>query len=233
MNPMEGNFQASFIPRKPIAPIPGASKPARSFSLFSIITTIVFLMTVLAAAAAFGYGYYLNKDIAAKQEDLKAKLAKFEPALVADLSRTDSRIESVKLLLQQHMAIGAFFDFLSRSTLANVRYVDLKLSSDNAGKTTIVMNGQAKSYTAVASQALEFQKQENLKHFRDISISNMTIDKDGNVVFLVNATLNPSPILYASSAAANVTVTSTAPAPIASSSAPVASSTATTTNPRR
>lgn len=233
---MEGsNFQASFIPRKPLAPAP-AVKPRRSFSLFSLICTLIFILSALSAGAAYGYTFLLNKEIDTKKTDLDNLLKGFEPALIKDLTRTDSRIESVKMLLEQHLALASFFEYLNKVTLKNIRFTDFKYMAEG-DKLSVSLGGQAQTFAVVASQAREISKPENQKYFRDANISNLNLDKNGNVVFTFNATLNPDQFLFKNS----ITSSAAASALIPNLGLPVSTSTqatssaplATSTNPRR
>lgn len=232
---MEGsNFQASFIPRKPLAPAP-AVKPRRSFGLFSIICTLIFILSALSAGAAYGYTFILNKDIDTKKEELDTLLKSFEPALIKDLTRTDSRIESVRSLMDQHMALASFFEFLNKVTLKNIRFIDFKFTKE-ADKLVVTLNGQAPSFSMVSSQALEISKPENSRYFRDATISNLNLDKNGSIVFTFVATLNPDPFLYKNSI--NASSVSSGLPPVQSiigslGTSTTATSTATSTSIRR
>lgn len=62
---MEPKFQSSFIPKKPVVDSPKVFVPVeKERNIFSIIASIIFVITLLVAGGVFGYKYYLDKQIA-------------------------------------------------------------------------------------------------------------------------------------------------------------------------
>jgi hypothetical protein len=191
---MESNVQPSFIPKKPLTP--PSQKSVHHVSLFSLITTVIFVTVLVICGAVFGLKKYQEGQLAQKQNDLKAQLDTFEPSLVADLSRLDNRLTNAQQLLNQHLSISAVFSALGNATLKNVRFSSFALSNGVGQRPTINMNGQAQNFTAVAQQVIEFQKADNLKYIKDVSIVNPNLDAKGDVSFTFSASVDPKFLSY-------------------------------------
>ncbi len=195
---MESKFQTSFIPKKTITPISGAGGPIRRTSIFSLIAAIIFIASLVLGLAVFGYQYYLTKHNEELKTELKAELAKFEPALVADLTRLDDRIESTKTILDNHIAFSTFFTFLGNTTLKNsIRFTNFRYETrPGSNEITVRMDGLAQSFSAVALQQAEFNKPENQLFARNPIFTGLTLDEKGFVKFSFSTVVDKEAVLY-------------------------------------
>jgi len=192
---VETKFQTSFIPKTTIAPV-AEFKPRRQTSLLLVISFFIFLVSVLLGGLAFGYHKLVEKNKADTQANLESNIKAFQPDTIRSYARLDSRIDTAKLLLERHIALSYFLDFLSRETLKSVRFLDMKYALSPDGKTAnIDMNGQTggNNYNAVAFQSTVFGKNSSLQN---IIFSNLDLDKGGNVVFNLGLKLDPSFVYY-------------------------------------
>lgn len=191
---MDPKFQTSFIPKKPLIQTTNV-KPARTTNLFTLISSIIFITVLVLSAGVFGYKFYLTRANATLALELDSYLQRFEPELIAQLSRDDARIESGKTLLNQHIAVTSLMEFLSRVTLSSVRFTTFSYVAD-ARKVTLNMTGEAKNFAAVALQSDEFLKEANKPYIQNPLFSNLTLDKSGNVKFDFTGTMDASKISY-------------------------------------
>ncbi|MBA3550906.1 hypothetical protein H0W32_01715 [Patescibacteria group bacterium] len=191
---MDPKFQTTFIPKKPLIQTTNNRSP-RTINFFTLISLIVFITTAILAAGVWGYQKYLTKNIITLETTLNTELEKFEPALVADLGRLDTRLKSAKSLLNQHIALSSLFDFLSKVTLPSVRFSSFRYAI-NGQKITLNMTGQARSFSAVALQASELQQEKNLNYIQNPLFSNLNLDEAGNVKFDFTGTVDSNKILY-------------------------------------
>ncbi|MES2436573.1 MAG: hypothetical protein V4519_01040 [Patescibacteria group bacterium] len=192
---MEGKFETSFIPKKNLAPVTPGAAPRRTTNLFSVISIVIVITVLIIAGALFGYTKYTESNTEKLKLELKKELAKFEPALVSELSRMDVRLESAKELLNKHFAISVFFNFLETSTLKNVRFSSFKYEI-KSGKVVVSMAGEAQNFSSVALQAAEFAKPANNKVLKSPQFTNLNLDKSGNVMFDFTGTVESKEILY-------------------------------------
>lgn len=195
---MEGKFQTSFIPKKPVGSQPNLTKPAHTTNLFSIIVTIIFVTVLLLSGLVFAYKMMVQQKNDRLNEELQAEIAKLraQDASINELIRLDTRVESAKKLLNQHVALTSFFEFLSSSTLKTIQYKNFKYTQNPDNKVVITMNGVSQSFTALAQQSDLLLDPETQKSLKNPVISNYTLDPDGRVVFTFAGELNPQTFLY-------------------------------------
>jgi hypothetical protein len=218
---MDSNIPTSFIPKKPL--MDGAGVPKRSINFFSLIANFIFVIVVILSGAVFGYQYYVQHSIDQVKVDIEAEQANFNDEFIGEVSRLDSRIESSKILLNQHVALSGFFDFLSSVTLHDVRFSSFSYSSKEKGA-SVVIGGKAPSFTALALQASEMLKKENQPYLSDPVFSDFNLDQSGNVTFSVLGTVDANKFLYR-----NTIDQALQPAAVSNQTAPQASTTQTTT----
>lgn len=187
---MDTRVATSFIPKKPLQEArPSASRFAGVFVAGSILMLVI---SIVLSVGVFLYKGYLAQNIAGQSATLSRAQAAFEPNLIRDLIRLDTRINESKRLLAGHVAISPFFELLGGTTLQNIAFQNLNFSVAG-GKATVSMKGQARSFSDIALQSDVFAK---TKQIRDPIFADLNLDQTGNVVFSLSATLDPSLILY-------------------------------------
>jgi hypothetical protein len=189
---MDPKFQTSFIPKKPIVSSPRSA--SSSINLFSLIATVLFVAALALSGGVFFYKGLVAKEIEKDKITLERAKDAFEPELIEEIIRLDTRLETSKSLLASHLAVTPFFDFLSTVTLRSVRFRDFSFSYLAADKIRVDMKGQAQSY---ASVALESDLLNSQKYLKDTILSDMTLEPTGSVSFRVSTTIDPSLLSYA------------------------------------
>lgn len=191
---METKFQTSFIPKANMAPnVPVHTRRPTSF--FLAFAFVIFLINVVLAAGAYTYSkYYLVEQEDNISTNLDKNVKAFEPDTIKKYAKLDTRIDTARYLIENHIAVSYFLDFLSLETLKSVSFTDMKYELSADGKSAnISMNGLASGYNAVAFQSSVFGKNSNLK---DMIFSNLDLDKLGNVVFNLSMKVEPGFIYY-------------------------------------
>ena len=150
------------------------------------------IISIVLSIGVFLYKGYLAQNIAAQSATLSRAQAVFEPNLIRDLIRLDTRINESKRLLAGHVAVSPFFELLGGTTLQNIAFQSLNFSVVG-GKATVSMKGQARSFSDIALQSDVFAK---TKQIRDPIFADLNLDQTGNVVFSLSAALDPSLTLY-------------------------------------
>ncbi len=188
---MDPQVRTSFIPKKPIT----AAAPVRrgGVGVFFLIGLIVFLASLIAAGASFGYLRFLTQSIASKSASLERARGAFEPAVVEELIRLDNRMRFGSQVLGAHIAPSAIFALLERGTLASVRFKSFDYALESEGKAVISLGGEARSFSDIALQSDTFGENRAL---RDLFFSNINIDQGGIVVFTMRAIVDPSLLAY-------------------------------------
>lgn len=179
----------SFIPKKPLT---GATAGPR-FGLFFLIAFLFFIFSLAAGGAAFAYEQWLNKSIADKSESLKDARDAFQPSAIESLVRLDSRMVQAKTLLDRHLSPSAIFDLLSLATLERVQFTSFEYGIVEDGTAEIALSGVGDNFSSVALQSDQFAA---TKVMRSIIFSGLTVETSGRISFRVNATIDPTLILY-------------------------------------
>lgn len=193
---MEPKFRTSFIPKKTLATSSSIKKKSGGpLGVVMLLTLVVALGAVVLSVGVFLYQQILETNITRKTETLERARAAFEPALIEELVRIDSRTEAAALILNQHIAPSILFKALEDITLKSVQFKDFSLTRVSDDKMTLSMKGVANDFRGVALQADVFGKS---KLIRDPIFSNLNIDQGGNAVFDLSAFVDTSFINFVS-----------------------------------
>lgn len=189
---METKFSTSFIPKTNLQPVQGGGSK-KPLGLFAFLATIIFFISAVVSAGAFGWHKYLEGKRATMKSNLEKNIKAFEPQTIDQYVRLNNRIDAAKELLSKHVAVSYIFDFLQDKTLQSVGFSDFKYSVGSDGAALLSMRGVAKSYNALAYQSIVFGKERSL---RGLIFSNLDLDNSGSVVFDFNSSVDPGFIAY-------------------------------------
>ena len=190
---MEPKFQTSFIPKKPI--IAGQSSGftvVRQTNIFSVIATILFLVTVLTSGALFLYKTFLQGQITDADKKINVARSAFQPEKIKDLLEFNSRVVVSKRLLTGHVVVSRFLHLLEADTVKNIRLTGLEYKNQSNAH-TVTMKGEAKSYNALAQQQNIFSQNDFIKNSQ---FSDFTLGENGLITIHFSATLVPDLVSY-------------------------------------
>lgn len=191
---MEPQFRTSFIPKATLGKSEGSPKQRTTgMGIVTLVTLVLFLGTIALAVGAFLYQSFLGQSITSKKASFERAQDAFEPVLITELARVDSRIDSAENLIEGHIAVSGLLELLEAATLKNVRFTDFQFSTLSGPDITISMRGEARSFNAVALQSDAFGENRFL---RNTIFSNLNLNDRGNVTFDFSATVDPRLISY-------------------------------------
>lgn len=190
----EQRTHTSFIPKKSltVASRPHQSKRS-SIGIIFLLTLIIFIGAIALAIGVFLYHQFLLKSVEQKSASLERARAAFEPALIVEIGRLDTRIDSAQDILNNHKAASALFDLLEELTLKSVSFENLDYKIDEGGRISISMRGRSFSFNSVALQSDIFGKNEFIQ---EPIFSNLNLDNRGGVIFNVTAFIDSRLISY-------------------------------------
>lgn len=233
---MEPKFQSSFIPKGPVS---SASMATQNYavrkpkSILGFLAMLIFVFSLLGAAAVLGYKFYLSYSIKTLAAEVEAGKAAIEEETVQEIMRLNNRMLSAETLIDKHLIITPFLDFLEKSTLRTVRFREFSYIAENSAL-RLNMKGEARSYSSLAQQAELFKKSKDIKNptFSDISL-----DDKGNVTFTVSLELDRNFLSYGreverTAAPVAPAQTSLTPPPSAATSTATSTPRQATTTPR-
>lgn len=162
--------------------------------LFFLVAVIGFVAALSLSAGVFLYHQYLASNAASKQEQIKQARSAFEPALIQELLRLDSRLTAANAILAKHLAPSELFRLIGELTLQSISYSSLEYATHEDGTLTLTMQGVAQSVNGVALQADVFAKHNAIVNpiFSDLNFV------DEGVSFTVNTEINPAALRYVS-----------------------------------
>ena len=211
---MDGEFQTSFIPKKPLAE--ARVEEPHSVSVFMFLATILFIASLIAAGGVFLWNATLVKSRSDKADQLdKAKNA-FEGDFITTLSTASNRISAARDVIANHITVTPIFQALQASTLKSIQFTKFTHTVVGSGTNAMIqvqMSGKATGYTAIA---LESDALTENKYIQDPVFSNLTLDDQSNVLFDLTFSVDPRLLIYTDvldkknqSAATSVPVTPT------------------------
>lgn len=161
-------------------------------NVFLIVSLVIAGFIAALAVGTFLYGTYLDRALAGKQAQLSQAQSQVDENTVEDFVRLRDRLSSVKTLLSTHVVLSQFFDRLEALTLANVRFIDLTLTTAGDNTAQLKMSGTAKSFNALAAQSNAFASEKGIKR---AIFSNITLTDKNQVSFQMTADIDSKLIL--------------------------------------
>lgn len=190
---MDQNISTSFIPKRSLIVSKRRTNDHKSIGLALLLSLIIFLGTISIAVSEFLYHQFLLKSIERKSENLSKARGGFEPNVIQEMRRLDTRMRSASELLSNHKAVSSFFDLLEAATIVSMQFENFNYQIDDMGQIKVAMKGKAPSFGTVALQSEIFG--EN-KFIQNSIFSNLNLDEKGNVGFDFTATIDPKLVLY-------------------------------------
>jgi hypothetical protein len=178
---MENSFQTSFIPKKPITSSNNLSGK-EPVNFFYIITTFLFILSILASGGLFGYKLYLEKQREGLSSSLLATRDSFEKETINELNSFYKKTESAKEVLGSHVALSPVFKLIGDITIPQVQYLRFEEQINEKGVLTVNISGIAKDYRSIALQSDVFSSPKGIA-FNNVLFSNLIKDKNDNVNF--------------------------------------------------
>lgn len=199
---MDPKFQSSFIPKKPLsvsggpsASAPGGYAKVPDGNIFSVVATIIFILTLLAAGGLFGYKYILNRQLASVEQQVTAARDAFQPQTILELVGVSARIMSAKNLLEKHVMLSSLFNLLQSLAVKKVQF-GLFTYQNTANSPTVTIDMQAQSYNALSEQSAIFHQNSFLQN---PTFSDFDLADNGNVTVKFAAQIDPKLLSYAQS----------------------------------
>jgi hypothetical protein len=190
---MEPKFQTSFIPKRPIGSSQNSGTDTiRSTNIFSVVATIVFIVTILVSIGLFFYKNILTNQIANADKSIVAARADFEPEKIQELIDANARIASVKNLLENHIVVSKVLVLMQDLTVRKMRFTELDYVNKN-NDPTININGEIQTYNALAEQQNVFLNNEFMK---DPVFSDFNLGDNGYLSVKFSSKLDPSLVSY-------------------------------------
>ncbi len=187
-------FPASFIPKKTIEESPIRRSSA---DFFTVVSTIVFLVSVLGLVGTILAEKYYKNNISKLDVTIQREDKAFDEKAIAELDSLSKRLAIVNDLLSKghHPLVSRIFILLENDTLKNVYYstFSYKLDEINGVRRVVLkLDGQARDYASIAMQSEIFRASPFII---DHSFSGLENGK-GGIVFSLVILVNPDIFKY-------------------------------------
>ncbi|MCB9808960.1 hypothetical protein H6776_01025 [Candidatus Nomurabacteria bacterium] len=199
---MPQNFQTTFIPQGAPAGAPkGSTTPAaagsvkvrQTVSILTVIATLCVLVALVSIAGVFILRKSLEQRIVHMESQLETAEKQFEPSLIATLKQLDERLNQASGVLRSHRSIAPFFHSLNDMTLKSIQYDSIDFEFTDEGLGTVAIEGQARSYQAIAQQSVKFA---DSRMIQDHIFSEFELQDTGRVKFGLLIILSPEGLLF-------------------------------------
>jgi len=171
----------------------GVSRKHKSMGTIFFVSLLLFLVAAGFSGGLFLYNGYVQNNIDKKKKELEQARANFAPAQIQELQRLNVRIDTVKELLNRHIATSQLFSILEQNTLKTVQFDDLQFLALPDGNATLAIKGTANSFASLALQSDVLGK---VKEIRNPMFSGLNLDQEGNAVFSLDASVDRDALSY-------------------------------------
>ncbi len=194
---MDPKFQTSFIPKQTLA-TGSVRRSSGGVNLILLLSLIIFFVIIAVSAGLYVYQKSLESSIASLNTQLSAARTDLEPALIQEVERIDTRIESAKHILADHYALTSFFSLLEDVTMKGVSFQSFEYGAGDKGELKVVMKAEATGFTTVALESDKFYENKSIHNpvFTDLNLN-----EAGKVVFTVSFTIDPNLVRYSTTIA--------------------------------
>lgn len=199
--------QSSFIPESDSLTSPdGGGRRSRGGNALVLVSLGLLIVTVLAAAGLFIYKNSLSTTLSDRQQELEDRRSAFDPALIDELDKTATRVETAQSLVDNHLAFTPIFSIVESATLTSVQFSSMEVTYNDSsgtnpgnsnsqpnGGVTVTLTGVGPGYATIALQSSELADHDKI---RNPILSDFTLNDEGDVEFSVEFMVPESEVLY-------------------------------------
>ncbi len=189
---MDSPTQPSFIPHEAVSSTPIKRSSGGLAELAFLVSIVLFIISGALGAGVFLYTQYLQSSNQSKLGQLNAAQAAFDPTLIEQLTRLDTRMNTAQTLINAHLAPTQIFTALEQSTVQDIAFTSFTYNAANPQQITLTMTGVAGSVNSIALQAQVFSQSSVIT---DPIFSGINAGPTG-VNFNFTALVNPTSLSY-------------------------------------
>ncbi|NCS99165.1 hypothetical protein GW764_03195 [Candidatus Parcubacteria bacterium] len=188
----EQKFKTSFIPKKPVSTVSSGGKIKKKGSdLFTLVSFVIFIVMIVVAVGTYFYKIKLEADVQGQVARINEEAENIDRNFIDQVIRLDTRISTVKKLLDKHLAPTQLFSVLEENTYKTVKFNNLSYSLD--GKDVILSgSGIAAGYESIVLQSDQYGK----AGLRDVIFSGLQNNEQGLVTFSFSSKMSIDEVLY-------------------------------------
>lgn len=210
---MDPKFQSSFIPK---ASVVGDNKPKEKLGLWGVVSALVFTASILFLGGVYAYKKMTLSAVSSIQADITKEQQTMDTTAINNIISFDSKIKSIRNLINNHVAVSQYFKLLENNTISDVQFLSARYNMVG-GDISIDMKGKASGYATIANQEAVLLKNKDI-----ISpvFDGFGLDTEGGVNFNLKFKIKDSSVKFSNlvqSSTITTGTTSTIKAGVASS----------------
>jgi predicted glycoside hydrolase/deacetylase ChbG (UPF0249 family) len=180
----------SFIPKKSVVE-EAAPRQESSVGLMTAFVVIVFLVTLVVGGGMFLWERASLAQLESSKKNLEQQKAKFQPEVIAQFQRIDTRMGVASELLAQHHSPLKFFSLIQSVVYKDVSFSNVSYArSEKEIKATF--NGEAKDYQTIILQS-DFLNTN--KYIKEYLFTNLSPKENGRISFSLLLIVDPDFVL--------------------------------------
>ncbi|HEY1041157.1 MAG TPA: hypothetical protein VGE63_00320 [Candidatus Paceibacterota bacterium] len=172
---MPENFQTSFIPKTPFAPLPDRVVVDDIHRGPGFLGILAYFLLFISVAVSGGILWYRTSISQAIDRDLllleKAETT-LDQTLLQEVRNLDNRIAISQRIMDRHYSVAYVLDMLGKETTPSVQFESFRFGQEE-GNYVMQLDGFAKNYTAIAEQSRSFSE---TAYFKDHLFSGIALD---------------------------------------------------------
>ncbi len=165
-------------------------KPKEIIPKWVNIALVVSFAMFLTTICLFAFYYYQalswQSKLMAKENDYLALDTKENQAMEKQVGEISAKLEKFSLAFSSRRISSNFFDFLRNFCHPNVSFSGLLLNIETG---SVSLSGQTNAYKDLSEQIIVLN---DLKNISNLLISNILLNKEGNIAFSVSFILDPT-----------------------------------------
>ncbi len=184
----------SFVPKTTYSPTSKVSYKSPGLGLFTKISVLFFVLSVISLVGSYVYKEYLNRQLEDLSVSLERAKAAFDVELIDEINNLSLEVDAVKEIFSEHRLSSRIFSEIEKIALGDVRFTrfDYFYGPDKDTKNNVItasLTAEAKSYETLAQQVKSFEDSNKIESF---SFSNFLLTQSGNVAFDLVMVFKPS-----------------------------------------
>lgn len=188
---MADSGRTTFIPQG--ASVSPAPRKRRTFGVFTVLSVLIFLLSLAGLGGAILYEQQLERDIAQLDDVIERSEDAFNRPLLEEIARLDRKIEASREILAGHTSLQELFVLIDANTLHNIRFTAFGFDTSSDGEYTLTLQGIGRDYSAIALQSDAFVQTRRLD---DVVFDNLRLTSDGTVTFTMQARVDAGLLDY-------------------------------------
>lgn len=175
--------RSSFIAKESSGAIPMQMRKRRTIHIFSSISMVLLVSSLLAAAGTFFYTGVVEGRLEAIKGELLGKGSADDARKMKELQVFDRKLSIAHTLLGNHLAPSLVFEELENSAKQTVQFKSLEYTYDPGFEAVLTLAGATKEFASVALQKMQFVEDSQFSVFvvQDITTTN-EVDETGKDV---------------------------------------------------